>query len=376
MAVSIGDRTNLLELSLPELIELLQSLGELPFRAKQVYEWIFRRQAASFEEMTNLPKGLRERLAEIAALDLVRPIAESRSKDNSTTKILFELRDGMTVEAVLMRYGTRWRTVCISTQVGCAVGCPFCATGQGGFLRNLSCGEMVAQVLYLSRSEATATGDEKPITKVVFMGQGEPLLNLEATWKAVEQFNSPYGLNIGARHITISTSGVVPGIEELARRDLQVGLAVSLHAPDDELRDRLVPLNKKYPLARLIQACHYYVQKTGRRITFEYVLIDDVNDSLKLARQTAALLQGLLCHVNLVPLNPTAATWFRRPPLQKILAFEGELRKRGIPTTVRAEKGTDIDAACGQLKVRIRDEAGQLHEKFSPKAAQFLPTRT
>ena len=341
-------KTSLLDLTYDQLEELLASWGEPSYRADQLWGWMYRSLAADFEEMTNLPKGLRARLAEETLLQGLKPVAERISADGLTRKVLFALRDGQTIESVLMLYERR-RTVCISTQVGCPIGCPFCATGQSGFVRNLTPGEIVEQVLYFARS-LKAEGEK--LTNVVLMGMGEPFLNYEATWQAIETLNHHRGFNLGARRITISTVGIVPGIERLARERLQVNLAVSLHAPTDRLRNKLVPVNRRYGLARLLAACRYYVAQTGRRISFEYALMDGVNDSREQAQRLAGLLKGLLCHVNLIPLNPTAEAPYRPSPRERVMAFQAELIRLGIRTTVRLRRGLDIEAGCGQLRAR------------------------
>ena len=352
--MSNDHKAHLLDLDLAELQEFLRSLGESSFRAKQLYQWIYGALTFDFEQMSNLPKSVRRRLSESAVVMPLRPVARRVDDNGLTVKTLFELSDGETVESVLMLYEARQsararRTVCVSSQVGCAIGCPFCATGAAGFVRNLAPGEIVAQVLQYAHDLASGELGIGKVTNVVFMGQGEPLANFDNVWKAVLLLNSPYGFSLGARHITISTAGLAPGIIELARRPLQVGLAVSLHAPNDRLRDSLVPVNKAFPLAKLMSACRQYVELTNRRVTFEYALIGGVNDSLALARELARLLSGLLCHVNLIPLNPTSGD-FRRTPRQQTMAFQAELLRRGIPTTIRTERGGHIEAACGQLR--------------------------
>ncbi len=302
--------------------------------------------------MTNLPKELRQRLGEVFLLKLLDPLETLESTDGSTRKVLFRLPDGETIESVFMLYQRR-RTVCVSTQVGCPIGCPFCATGRSGFRRNLKPGEIIDQVLHFAREARKGVGDSsKPVTNVVFMGMGEPLLNYEATLQAIRTLNDQRGFNLGARRFTISTVGIVPGIRRLAGEGLQVELAVSLHAPNDEIRDRLVPVNKGYPLKRLLVACQEFIEKTKRRITFEYVLINGVNDSISHARELASLLKGMLCHVNLIPMNPIPGVSMGPPPKRRVLAFEEELRRQGISVTLRASKGADIQAGCGQLRLR------------------------
>lgn len=336
----------MLDLTYAQLKELLTSWGEPPYRADQLWGWIYRSLATDFEEMTNLPKELRAKLAEEVLLQALRPLAEKVSADGLTRKVLFALRDENTIESVLMHYERR-HTACISTQVGCPFGCVFCATGQGGFVRNLTAGEIVEQVLFFARFLSTKG---QKLTNVVFMGMGEPLANYEATWQAIRTLNHGDGFNLGARRMTISTVGLVPGIRRLAEEGLQVGLAISLHAPTDELRNKLVPINRRYPLAQLMAACRHYVERTGRRISFEYALIHGVNDSPEQARQLAQLLDGLLCHVNLIPLNPVLESPYRPSSRDRILAFQAELNRLKVPNTLRVERGVDIQAGCGQLR--------------------------
>jgi len=340
----------LLNLNRTELADYLAALGQPAYRAEQVWQWLYRRHADSFAGMSNLPKSLRVRLAEEADIAPLRPLAVQESSDGQTAKTLFALPDGAEIEAVLMRYASR-RTLCISTQVGCAMDCPFCATGQMGFRRNLSAGEIVAQVLHYAR-RLDQTGER--VTNIVFMGMGEPLANYAATWEAVRRLNDPAGFGLGARHITISTVGLIPAIRQMMKEPEQVGLAVSLHAPTDALRDVLVPVNRRYPLAMLMQACRDYVAATGRRITFEYALMDGINDGDDHADRLAALVKGLLCHVNLIPLNPTPDSPYSGSPDARVRAFRDRLQAAGIPTTVRLRRGVDIQAGCGQLRRRLK----------------------
>ena len=342
----VFDKIPLLDLTCEELKELLASWGEPSYRADQVWGWLYRSLASDFGEMTNLPKGLKERLAEATLLRTMKPLKERVSADGLTRKVLFALRDDQTIESVLMHYERR-HTTCISTQVGCALGCVFCATGQSGFVRNLTAGEIVEQVLYFAHL-LKAEGER--LTNVVLMGMGEPLANYEATWQAIETLTHDDGFNLGARRITISTVGLVPGIRRLAREGTQIGLAVSLHASTDELRDKLIPINRRYPLAQLMAACRHYVERTGRRISFEYALINGINDSPEQARQLAHLLAGLFCHVNLIPLNPVPESPYQPSPRGRILAFQAELNRLKVPNTLRVERGVDIRAGCGQLR--------------------------
>lgn len=342
---------SLYDLSLDELAERLASFGEPPYRARQIWRWAYRRFAQRYEAMTDLPAPLRTRLERELPLAPVEETGFLRSADGRTRKSLLRLADGELIEAVLMLYDPRSdsrgrATACLSTQAGCAMGCVFCATGQAGFRRNLSAGEIVAQAVTLARHLHEEEG--RRLTNVVFMGMGEPLANYEATMRAVRILNAREGFGIAARHITISTVGLVTGIRKLAGERLQVGLAVSLHAPDDALRRRLIPSQQR-PLAEILDAVRYYTERTGRRVTFEYVLIEGVNDGGQQARALGRLLGGLLCHVNLIPVNPTGAA-FRRPPRSRVLAFQRVVEEAGVPCTVRVEKGVEIAAACGQLR--------------------------
>lgn len=336
----------LLDLSLPQLEGWLQEQGEPTYRATQIWEWAYQRGATTFQDMTSLPAGLRARLEEAFVIDPLEPVSESISSDGQTRKLAFRLPDGEIIETVWMKYETR-RSVCVSTQAGCGIGCVFCATGQGGFRRNLSAGEIVAQVLAFARL-MVAQGQR--ISNVVFMGMGEPFANYDATMKAVRLLTDPSGLGLGARHITISTAGVVPGIRRFADEGTQVRLAISLHAADDALRDRLVPLNRAYPIGALMDAVRYYVNKTGRRVTFEYALIAGVNDRPDQARALAALLKDAKAHVNLIPLNPTPDSDLKASPPEAVRRFQATLETEGIPCTVRLGRGADIRAACGQLR--------------------------
>ncbi len=338
---------SIVDLSLSQLRELVVSLGEPEFRANQLERWVYKGLASSFEEMTDLPQGLRQKLAEIAQVQTLIPLAEVTSSDKRTCKVLFKLVDGKTIESVLMAYdptgrSKRRRTVCISTQAGCPFGCPFCATGQQGFERNLTAGEIIEQVLYFARRTPTR------LTNLVFMGMGEPLANYRATWQAIETINRGFGL--GARHMTISTVGLAPQIRRLSKERLQVGLAVSLLAPNHALRKWLLPVNRKYPLEELLESCREFSASKGRRVTFEYVLFHGVNDSPQHARELAQLLNGLNCHVNLIPANPTDSSEFKPPSKEQMLAFQHELERKGIVNTLRVEHGTDIKAGCGQLR--------------------------
>jgi len=344
---------SLYDLSLAELEAHVESLGAPNYRARQVWEWAYRHFAASYDEMPNVPSALRRQLDEtlpFPALDVVKELA---ADDGLTRKRLIRLHDGKLIESVLMLYDPRSdsrgrATVCVSSQAGCAMGCVFCATGQAGFDRNLTPGEIIAQIAGFAREQADA--NRQPLTNVVFMGMGEPMANYRAVWRTVETLHDAGGMNMAARHITISTVGLIPGIRRLAEEALQVGLAVSLHAPDEALRERLIPTAHRYPLPDILQACRDYSAKTGRRVTFEYCLMDGVNDSPEQACALAVALEGMLCHVNLIPVNPTPDDSIRRPARTRTLAFQRELSARGVACTVRVEKGVEISAACGQLR--------------------------
>jgi 23S rRNA (adenine2503-C2)-methyltransferase len=293
-------------------------------------------------------------------LSSLTPVEEKISADGQTKKVLFKLDDGKTIESSFMLYGRAGssrerRTVCVSTQVGCPIGCAFCATGQQGFERNLRAGEIIEQVLHFMRSMNKETDIDlarRCVTNVVFMGMGEPLGNYEAVWQSIEMLNSKQGLNLGARQITISTVGLVPQIQRLASENIHVELAISLHAASDELRNRLVPINRKYPLKQLMAACREYFEKTGRRPTFEYALFRGINDSVGHALELAGLLEGLNCHVNLIAGNPTKSKEFAPSSKKTVRAFQKQLTERRISNTLRLSKGVDIEAGCGQLRSR------------------------
>jgi 23S rRNA (adenine2503-C2)-methyltransferase len=342
----------LLNLSPAELKELVAGWGQPGYRAEQIETWMYQRYVNDVAQMTNLPQVFRQRLAEESVLSPLTPLVSLDSSDGYTQKTLFALPDGQEIEVVLMRYDKR-QTLCISTQAGCAMGCPFCATGQMGFKRNLSAGEIVAQVLYYARQ---LDRENKPVTNVVFMGMGEPLANYAETWQAIRRLNDPEGFNLGARRMTLSTVGLVPAIRRMSQEPEQVGLAVSLHAATDELRNRLVPLNRRYPLEMLMQALRDYLDLTHRRVTFEYALMNNLNDSDTQAEQLAELVGGLLCHVNLIPLNPTPDSPWSGSPDTRVDAFRDRLQAAGISTTVRLRRGIDIAAGCGQLRNAHRQQ--------------------
>lgn len=318
--------------------------GEPGYRIEQIWQGLYRRRVDP-AAMTDLPLGVREALSRTFPPAL-QQLSEQRSASGDTVKWLWELRDGVRIETVLMRYSSR-ATVCVSSQAGCAMACDFCATGQGGFERNLTTGEIVEQVVRAAR----ASGAQR-VSNVVFMGMGEPLANFSATWEAATRINRDMG--IAARQITLSTVGVVPGIRRLAAHRSQLGLAVSLHAADDSLRDVLVPLNRRYPLAMLAAACREYRDLTRRRLSFEWVMIEGTNDSPSDAEKLAAYAAPLQAHVNLLPLNPTSGTTARGTALVGIRRFRDSLRSRGVNATIRHSRGVGIDAACGQLRATER----------------------
>lgn len=364
----ISKKTDLLSLSLPQLQAWLAERGEASFRAQQIYNWLYRGLVTDFAQMTNLPLALRERLAREASIGPVVVRSELHSKDDRTRKILLELADGKLIESVLMLYpplgeSSARATVCVSSQAGCAYGCTFCATGQMGFARHLSAGEIVAQVLYFARElraapwAAAGLPGSAPIdhiTNIVLMGMGEPLHNYENVMQALRILNSAQGFNLGARHMTVSTVGLVPAIRRLSQEPLQINLAISLHAPTDELRSRTMPVNRKYPLAELLAAVQDYIKESGRQVTFEYVLLAGVNDTPEYAHKLGELLAPLkqFAHVNCIPVNATSAN-YKAPQPEAIRAFRDILFEHSVSNSVRAERGDDIAAACGQLRTQF-----------------------
>ena len=329
-------------MSLEELEKLMSELGATKFRAKQIHNWIYTKSVSTIDEMTNLSKDFREQLKGIASVTETKIKVKQISKDG-TLKYLVEYPDGECVETVLMRFDNRANlTACVSSQVGCAVNCSFCATGKGGFKRNLDYKEIIEQVLTIQRD----TGLK--VTNIVFMGQGEPLLNLDNVLKALEIFNNDF--QIGARRITISTSGIIPGINRLAEMDLQSTLAISLHAPNHKLRAEIMPIENRYPLDELKKALLNYVEKTGRRITIEYILIHNFNDTFEVAKELAHWLKDIKSNINLIPYNSVIENDYKKPSSSDIMKFKYLLEHSGKKVTVRLERGADIDAACGQLR--------------------------
>ena len=360
--------TSLLDCSTQELTDVVDALptnqrrangkpaGTPAYRIRQIEEWIYKKYARSFDEMTNLPQAMREGLAATTTIMPLQPVTQRVSKHGDTQKVLFQMPGGETVEAVLMLYNKR-RTLCISSQAGCAMGCTFCATARGGLRRNLTAGEIVAQVLFFARYLLDA--DERPkmrvkrpttVTNIVFMGMGEPMHNYKNVWTAIRRLTAADGFALGARHITLSTVGLIPMIDRMAEEGLQVNLAVSLHAPNNALRSKLVPPSRRYPVDDLLASVRRYIAKTNRRVTFEYALMRGTNDSLALAEDLADKLQGILCHVNLIPLNPIPDSPFQPTSSKDTQKFANILQARGISTTVRIRRGIEIDAGCGQLR--------------------------
>ena len=344
-------------LSLADLREVLIAQGERPFRSEQVARWVYRSAVTDFAAMRNVPKGLRAWLAETYTFNSADVITQVDSADGDTTKAVLRLADGSLIETVLMQYnqrsdgtGTNRRSVCVSTQVGCPLQCSFCATGLMGLTRNLTAAEIIDQVLHFLRW----TRQQPPVVRnVVFMGMGEPLLNYETCLEAVGRLCDPTGAGLGAPRMTISTSGWLPGIERLADEPWPVRLAISLHAPTNDVRDELVPLNRRYPVEDLLAACRAYQAKTGRRITFEYTLMAGVNDSPQLASALVKQVRGLDCHINLIPMNPVVGLSYAPSSTEAVQTFHQTLREAGLIATIRREMGRDIQAACGQLQTEV-----------------------
>src|SRR5579859_3126680 len=341
---------NLYDLSSSEMADKLATWGEPPYRARQVWEWLYKRKASEFAQMSNLPRTLRDRLAAETRLGTLDLVTELYSSDGQTVKRLFRLPDDQLIESVLMEYDDGRRTSCISTQAGCAMGCVFCATGQMGFARHLTDGEIVQQALFAAR-QLEAEGER--LSNVVLMGMGEPLHNYDNTLRAIRKLIDPNGIEIGQRHITLSTVGLVPAIRKLAAEELQVKLAISLHAATDVERSKLLPVNRRWPIAEVISAVEEYIAATGRRVTFEWALIRRENDTFEQAQQLGQLLRGLLCHVNLIPLNPTGGYAGAPSDPERVAAFQAALASYGVTSTVRVRRGIDIDAGCGQLKASV-----------------------
>jgi 23S rRNA (adenine2503-C2)-methyltransferase len=354
------EKAHIYDLNLAEISAAISSWGEPEYRARQIWEGLYQHLWVSLDEFTNLPKNLRQKLGQmypgndqagLVSLQSIHPIVKQESSDGETIKTLFSLNGGQRIEAVLMRYARR-RTLCISTQAGCAMGCVFCATGQMGFKRQLTSGEIVEQVLYYARQLASSN---EQVTNVVVMGMGEPFHNYDATLAAIHRLNDPDGFNLGARRFTISTVGLVLGIRRFIQEHAQINLVISLHAADDDLRTQLIPINQKYPLDELLATCLEYIQVTHRRLSFEWALIQGVNDSPDQAQRLVQRLKpfhihgSVLCHVNVILLNPTQKYTGHASTRQRALTFQSILEQAGIPCTIRLRRGIDIQAGCGQL---------------------------
>lgn len=329
-----------------EIADLLTPFGFKKYRAKQIAEWIYRRNVTDFASMTNLTKAQRDLLSRQFSSTVVTVKENLQSDDKKTQKFLFALEDGMTVETVLMRH-SYGNSVCVSTQIGCAMGCVFCASTLGGVVRNLTAGEIFAQVSYIN---SLLTDQGERVDTIVIMGMGEPFANYEQVVRFIHLCHQSYSLDLSYRSFTLSTSGIVPGIKRLAAEKVPVTLAISLHAPNDFLRSRLMPVNKQFPISSVLEAADFYASETGRRVTYEYILIAGINDSEANAAELGKLLKGRLANVNLIPINPVVERGLARPDEKTVAQFESILLGHRIPTTVRREMGTDIQAACGQLR--------------------------
>lgn len=348
--------TNLRQMNQYEMKALIENYHEPAFRAKQLFAWVHNKQVEHLDACHNLSKKLIEKLRadqyDIAPLTLLL----RQVSIDGTEKYLFELDDRYAIESVLMKYrgdySKQRNTLCVSSQVGCAMGCAFCATGARGFDRNLSVAEILGQVY---AANAMLKDDHEPMSvrNIVFMGMGEPMQNMDAVLKAIEILCDPAGTDMARRRITISTCGIVPGIKRLADMQTDIGLAISLHASNQKAREVLMPVARTYPLPQLMESCHYYAEKTGRRISFEYALIEGINDSAKEADELQHLLKGLDCHINLIPVNPVTHHSFKRPPVKACRSFATALKKRGLGVSIREAKGEDIDGACGQLRAKV-----------------------
>lgn len=346
----MSDLINIYDQNHSELANLLATWGEERYRADQLWQWLYQHKAADFASMHTLPATLRERLAAETRIGGAEVVRERRSSDGETRKYLLRLPDGQLIETVLMEYSGVRRTACISTQAGCAMGCVFCATGQMGFARHLTAGEIIGQAVHVGR---ILESEGERLSNVVLMGMGEPFYNYDATLLAIRRLIDPAALGIGQRHVTVSTVGLVPAISRFAREGLQVRLAISLHAATDEERSALLPVNRRYPINELLSAVRDYVDQTGRRVTFEWALIAGKNDTEEEAHKLGRLLKGLLCHLNVIPLNPTVGYHGRPSDPARVEQFVQTVEGYGVPTTVRVRRGIDIHAGCGQLKAAV-----------------------
>ncbi|HBM76250.1 MAG TPA: 23S rRNA (adenine(2503)-C(2))-methyltransferase RlmN [Clostridiaceae bacterium] len=338
----IGSKINLKDMTLSDIEDFCLNLGEKRYRGEQIFRWLYKG-ISSISEMSNIPETFRIALDEKAYIGMVSIEKKYQSKIDGTVKYLLKLEDGNIIESVLMEY-SYGLTACISTQVGCGMGCSFCASTIGGMIRDLSPGEMVDEILSMMRDS------NRRISNIVLMGSGEPLANFDNVIKFLEIINSKAGLNVGMRHIAISTCGLVPQIKKLAKLDLQITLAISLHAPNDEIRKRLMPIAQKYTIKEVLDACREYIKITNKRITFEYSLIKGVNDSIENAYELSRILKGMLCHVNLIPINEIREREYKKTDSKGVKEFKAILESKGIEVTIRRELGSDINAACGQLR--------------------------
>lgn len=343
------EKIDIKSMTMTELTEEILRMQLPKFRAKQIYEWLHQKSAEDFAEMTNIGRDLQARLNERFCIRRAEIVRRQQSQIDGTVKYLFRLYDGETIESVLMQYHHGY-SICISTQVGCKMGCTFCATGKGGFFRNLSASEMLAQIQAAQRAEGIR------VSNVVLMGMGEPLDNYENVLRFLTLVSGEEGMHIGMRHISLSTCGIVDKLYDLADRKLQLTLSVSLHAPNDEIRGRTMPVNHKWNISELLRACRYYTEQTGRRISFEYAMIDGVNDSDESARELAHRLRGIIAHVNLIPVNPVTETAYQKSSIARQKRFVRILESAGISATVRRTLGADIDASCGQLRRKFDKE--------------------
>ena len=334
---------NILDFTLDELKDWMDKNGESKFRAKQIFQWIYKKAVFNFDDMSNISKSTKEKLKENFYIQIPNVVKKYVSNIDGTEKFLFEYEDGNIIESVVMKY-KHGNSICVSTQIGCRMGCKFCASTVDGVVRNLTSGEIIAQVLKAQKE----IGDR--ISNVVLMGSGEPLDNYDNVLKFLKLINDEDALNIGQRHITLSTCGIVPKIKELADEKMQITLAISLHAPNNEIRKSMMPIANKYTLEELLDACRYYYRTTNRRITFEYALVKGVNDSRENAEELIKISKGMLCHINLIPVNEIKENDYERSKSKDIEEFKETLIKHGIETTIRREMGSDINGACGQLR--------------------------
>lgn len=334
---------NLIGLNQDELYKVAKDIGEAKFRGKQIYEWIYKHRASSIDHMTNLPKNTREELKEKYILQHITIEKIEKDEKDETHKFLFSLKDQNTIEGVLMKYKHGY-ALCVSTQVGCKMGCTFCASTLEGVVRSLTSGEIIDQIMLVEDHLQVR------ISNVVLMGSGEPLDNYDEVLKFIYNVNNSNGINIGQRHLTLSTCGIVPKIYDLAEEKLQINLSISLHGSNDSVRSKMMPINKRYPLEQLIEACTFYIEKTGRRISFEYSMVKGINDKIEHAKELEVLLKGLNCHVNLIPINEIKERDFIKSSKDNIIRFSRYLNDIGITTTIRRELGSSINAACGQLR--------------------------